>query len=95
MPVPHPTWREKRAENRQNGSNLPFFLSSRFHLPSTVSRQNTRRNSWLVLQGLGRHVYPKHKPPGFDRLAHQLQLVDTIGVNNTFYRPPSPSVAKH
>ncbi|MGH7483903.1 MAG: DUF72 domain-containing protein [Longimicrobiales bacterium] len=38
-------------------------------------------------------VYPKRKPRRFDPLAYLARYVQTIEINNTFYRPAEPAVA--
>ncbi len=38
--------------------------------------------------------YPEKKPKGFDELRYYSRIFNTCEVNNTFYRPPSASVAK-
>jgi uncharacterized protein YecE (DUF72 family) len=38
--------------------------------------------------------YPDVKPKGFDELRYYSQIFSTVEINNTFYRPPSPAVAK-
>lgn len=38
--------------------------------------------------------YPEKKTKGFDELRYYSQIFNTCEINNTFYRPPSPSVAK-
>ena len=39
-------------------------------------------------------VYPSPKEPKFDPLAYLAGFFDTIELNNTFYRPPSPQMAR-
>lgn len=39
-------------------------------------------------------VYPKDHPKGFDPLAYLADYFDTIEINSTFYRPPSPRSAE-
>ena len=38
--------------------------------------------------------YPEKKIKGFDELKYYSQIFNTCEINNTFYRPPSPAVAK-
>lgn len=38
--------------------------------------------------------YPEKKNKGFDELKYYSQIFNTCEINNTFYRPPSPTVAK-
>ncbi|MBI4595240.1 MAG: DUF72 domain-containing protein [Candidatus Tectomicrobia bacterium] len=38
-------------------------------------------------------VYPPHKESRFDPLAYLAEIFDTLELNNTFYRPPSPSMS--
>ena len=38
--------------------------------------------------------YPEKKTKGFDELRYYSQIFNTCEINNTFYRPPSPAVAK-
>jgi uncharacterized protein YecE (DUF72 family) len=38
--------------------------------------------------------YPEKKSKGFDELKYYSQIFNTCEINNTFYRPPSPAVAK-
>ncbi|HZX93923.1 MAG TPA: DUF72 domain-containing protein [Myxococcales bacterium] len=38
-------------------------------------------------------VYPKPKPKGFDPLRYLSQYFQTVEINSTFYRPPTPTVA--
>jgi uncharacterized protein YecE (DUF72 family) len=38
--------------------------------------------------------YPAVKPKGFDELEYYSQIFNTVEINNTFYRPPSPAVAE-
>ena len=38
-------------------------------------------------------VYPASRPRGFDSLAYLAGYFDTIEINSTFYRPPSPKSA--
>jgi uncharacterized protein YecE (DUF72 family) len=38
--------------------------------------------------------YPEKKSKGFDELKYYAQIFNTCEINNTFYRPPSPAVAK-
>ena len=38
--------------------------------------------------------YPEKKTKGFDDLKYYSQIFNTCEINNTFYRPPSPAVAK-
>ena len=38
--------------------------------------------------------YPEKKNKGFDELKYYSQIFNTCEINNTFYRPPSPAVAK-
>ena len=38
--------------------------------------------------------YPEKKTKGFDDLRYYSQIFNTCEINNTFYRPPSPEVAK-
>ena len=38
--------------------------------------------------------YPEKKTKGFDELKYYSQIFNTCEINNTFYRPPSPAVAK-
>ena len=39
-------------------------------------------------------VYPEPRPRGFDPLAYLSRYFDTIEVNSTFYRPPSPETPR-
>jgi uncharacterized protein YecE (DUF72 family) len=39
-------------------------------------------------------VYPVTKPRGFDPLAYLARYFNTIEINSTFYRPPSPRAAE-
>lgn len=39
-------------------------------------------------------VYPPKKGSKFDRLAYLADFFDTIELNNTFYRPPTPQMGK-
>ena len=39
-------------------------------------------------------VYPEPRPRGFDPLAHLARYFDTVEVNSTFYRPPSPETPR-
>jgi uncharacterized protein YecE (DUF72 family) len=39
-------------------------------------------------------VYPKPKPKGFDPLRYVADYFQTVEINSTFYRPPSPAVAR-
>src|ERR1043165_2977899 len=39
-------------------------------------------------------VYPKPKPKDFDPLAYLAGYFDTIEINNSFYRPIAPKVAR-
>jgi uncharacterized protein YecE (DUF72 family) len=39
-------------------------------------------------------VYPEKKSKGFDELKYYSQIFNTCEINNTFYRPPPPAVAK-
>ena len=39
-------------------------------------------------------VYPAPKPRGFDPLRYLAGYFDTIEINSTFYRPPSPKAAR-
>lgn len=39
-------------------------------------------------------VYPKPKPKGFDPLRYIAGYFQTVEINSTFYRPPSPAVAR-
>jgi uncharacterized protein YecE (DUF72 family) len=39
-------------------------------------------------------VYPKPKPRGFDPLGYLAQYFETIEINSTFYRIPSPTMTK-
>ena len=38
--------------------------------------------------------YPEKKRKGFDELEYYSRIFNTCEINNTFYRPPSPKVAK-
>jgi len=38
--------------------------------------------------------YPQKKPRQFDELRYYSQIFNTCEINNTFYRPPTPAVAK-
>ncbi|HEY7217851.1 MAG TPA: DUF72 domain-containing protein [Candidatus Binatia bacterium] len=38
--------------------------------------------------------YPEKKSKSFDELKYYAQIFNTCEINNTFYRPPSPAVAK-
>jgi uncharacterized protein YecE (DUF72 family) len=38
--------------------------------------------------------YPEKKTKGFNDLGYYSQIFNTCEINNTFYRPPSPAVAK-
>ena len=38
--------------------------------------------------------YPEKKTKGFDELRYYSEIFNTCEINNTFYRPPSPAVAK-
>jgi uncharacterized protein YecE (DUF72 family) len=38
--------------------------------------------------------YPQKKPRQFDELRYYAQIFNTCEINNTFYRPPTPAVAK-
>ena len=38
--------------------------------------------------------YPEKKRKGFDELEYYSRIFNTCEINNTFYRPPSPTVAK-
>ncbi len=40
-------------------------------------------------------VYPITKPKGFDPLAYLARYFDTIEINSTFYRPPTPRTAEN
>ncbi len=39
-------------------------------------------------------VYPPHKGTKFDPLSYLADLFDTIEINSTFYRPPTPQMGK-
>jgi uncharacterized protein YecE (DUF72 family) len=39
-------------------------------------------------------VYPRPKPRGFDPLRYVAGYFQTVEINSTFYRPPSPAVAR-
>ncbi|HET9751613.1 MAG TPA: DUF72 domain-containing protein, partial [Myxococcales bacterium] len=39
-------------------------------------------------------VYPKPRPRGFDPLRFIAGYFQTVEINSTFYRPPSPAVAR-
>ncbi len=38
--------------------------------------------------------YPEGKPRAFDELKYYSQVFNAVEINNTFYRPPAPAVAK-
>ncbi len=40
-------------------------------------------------------VYPMPKRPKFDPLAYLCEYFDTLEVNNTFYRPPTPAMVQN
>ncbi|MFQ6110939.1 MAG: DUF72 domain-containing protein [Nitrospinota bacterium] len=40
------------------------------------------------------NVYPSKVPRGFDPLAYMAGFFDCLEINSTFYRPPSPQVAR-
>lgn len=39
-------------------------------------------------------VYPRPRPKGFDPLAYLARCFDTIEINSSFYRPPTPAVCR-
>ena len=39
-------------------------------------------------------VYPQPRPRGFDELSYLADTFNTVEVNSTFYRPPSPKMAE-
>jgi uncharacterized protein YecE (DUF72 family) len=79
-------------------------MSSRSHEPERASPGDTElaavyvgTSGWNYPRGFGSWngiVYPKPRPRGFDELAFYARYFNTTELNNTFYRPPDPKVAR-